>query len=86
MKGFEYILGKMKKFKGLKLLHVEKDPCKEFRMSFMLNSVGMKGIQGDVAGLKMCPKCKRHCEEELCEWSRVRALALTRMVSSFKIA
>jgi len=80
------VIGSMRRFKGLKLLHVEKEPGRQMRMSFMLESVGMKGLQGDVAGLKMCKVCKRHCEEEVCEWSRVRALVLTRQVCRFRLA
>ena len=86
VKGYNRIIIASRKFTGLKLLHIEKDPCKEMRLSFMLNSVGMKGLQGDVPGLKLCQICKRHCEEEYCQWSRVRALALTRMVCRIKLA
>ena len=77
--GMRNLISKLKIFKNLRLLHVEKDPCKEMKLVFMLNTVGMKGIQGDVGGLKMCKECNRHCEPALCEWSRTRGLCLTRL-------
>lgn len=80
--GMAKLLQKVRCFKNLRLFHVDKDPCKEMKYAFMLHTVGMKGIQGDISGLKLCGECGRHCDPNLCIWSRLRPLYLLRITKS----